>query len=76
MISMRDARHPDQDSDRIFMDYLKEFDRPFVTVLNKLDKLKTQKDKAGLKSFLKNSKKILGLSHLKFQLNEEITYKR
>ena len=23
MISMRDARHPDQESDRIFMEYLK-----------------------------------------------------
>ena len=65
MISMRDARHPDQDSDRIFMDYLKEFDRPFVTVLNKLDKLKTQKDKAGLKKFSEKFKEDFGTKPFK-----------
>tara|TARA_B100000925_G_C21953061_1_gene449882 strand:+ start:515 stop:1156 length:642 start_codon:yes stop_codon:yes gene_type:complete len=65
MISMRDARHPDQESDRIFMEYLKEYERPFVTVLNKLDKLKTQKEKAGLKKFSEKFKEDFGTKPFK-----------
>jgi GTP-binding protein len=65
MISMRDARHPDQESDQIFMEYLNDYDRPFVTVLNKLDKLKTQKDKSGLKRFSDDFKKKFGTKPFK-----------
>ena len=51
MVSMRDARHPNQDSDELFMDFLKDHKRNFVTAFNKFDKLKTQKDRAKLKKF-------------------------
>ena len=52
MVSMRDSRHPNQDSDEIFMEYLTDYKRNFVTIFSKLDKLKTQKDRAKLKSFI------------------------
>ena len=38
---------------------LKEYERPFVTVLNKLDKLKTQKRKSWAKKFSENLRKTL-----------------
>ena len=65
MVSMRDARHPDQDSDQIFMEYLQDYKRNFITVLNKLDKLKTQKDRAKLKRFSEEFKEKMGLKPFK-----------
>jgi GTP-binding protein len=51
MVSMRDSRHPNQESDELFMDYLKDYKRNFVIAFNKFDKLKTQKDRTKLKKF-------------------------
>ena len=48
MLNLQDARHPNQKSDLQFKDYLKNFDHETFLVLNKLDKLKKQKERAQL----------------------------
>lgn len=48
IINLQDARHPDQKADQDFHKYLKEFDLETVLAFNKIDKLKTQKDRAAL----------------------------
>jgi len=57
MVSMRDSRHTNQDSDEIFMEYLKSYKRNFITAFNKFDKLKTQKERIKLKRFTEEMKK-------------------
>ena len=57
MINLRDSRHQAQDSDIKFLDFLNSFKRDFFLVFNKIDKLKTQKDKAMLKKQIENLKK-------------------
>jgi GTP-binding protein len=56
MINIQDARHPMQKSDMQFVEYLNTFDFPRHNLLNKIDKLKKQKDRAKLD---KDIKKIL-----------------
>lgn len=48
MLNLQDARHPNQKSDLQFRDYLKSFSLETFLVLNKLDKLKKQKERAAL----------------------------
>jgi GTP-binding protein len=48
MLNIQDARHPNQKADLKFQDYLKNFDFETFLIFNKLDKLKTQKDRAKL----------------------------
>lgn len=48
LVNLQDARHPDQDSDRAFYDFLKNYSRKTILVFNKIDKLKTQKERAVL----------------------------
>lgn len=48
LINLQDARHPDQDADRQFYDFIKKFARKTILVFNKIDKLKTQKERAVL----------------------------
>ena len=48
IINLQDARHPDQKTDQEFHKYLKDFDLETVLAFNKIDKLKTQKDRAAL----------------------------
>lgn len=45
LVNMQDARHPDQDADRQFYDFIKNFNRKTILVFNKIDKLKTQKER-------------------------------
>ena len=48
MLNLQDARHPNQKSDKQFKDYLMGFHHETFLVLNKLDKLKKQKERAAL----------------------------
>ncbi len=48
MVNLQDARHPDQDVDRQFYDFIKGFARKTILVFNKIDKLKTQKERAAM----------------------------
>lgn len=57
MINLRDARHKAQESDLRFVDFLMSFKRKFLFVYNKIDKLKTQKDRAKLKKEIDEIKK-------------------
>jgi GTP-binding protein len=48
LINLQDARHPLQESDRQFGKYLKSFSLDSYLIFNKIDKLKTQKERAAL----------------------------
>lgn len=48
LINLQDARHPNQDADKQFHKFLKNFTRNAILVFNKIDKLKTQKERAVL----------------------------
>jgi len=48
LVNLQDARHPNQDSDKQFHQFLKNFARKTILVFNKIDKLKTQKERAAL----------------------------
>jgi GTP-binding protein len=48
LINLQDARHPNQESDKGFHQFLKNFTRNAILVFNKMDKLKTQKERAEL----------------------------
>ena len=52
VINLQDARHPDQESDRSFHDFLKNFTRNAILLFNKMDKLKTQKERAELEKLV------------------------
>ena len=45
LVNLQDARHPDQDVDREFYDFIRNFNRKTILVFNKIDKLKTQKER-------------------------------
>ena len=45
LLNLQDARHPDQDADRQFYDFIKRYTRKTILVFNKIDKLKTQKER-------------------------------
>ena len=45
IITIQDARHPHRQADRDFYRYLLSFNLPAILVFNKLDKLKTQKER-------------------------------
>lgn len=48
IVNIQDARHPNQQVDQDFKDFIKNFDHDTMLVFNKLDKLKTQKERASL----------------------------
>lgn len=48
MLNLQDARHPQQKSDLDFQTFLKSYDLETFLVFNKMDKLKTQKERAAL----------------------------
>lgn len=48
LMSMQDARHPLQEADRVFQDYIAQFPLETYLIFNKIDKLKTQKERAVL----------------------------
>ena len=55
IINIEDARHPQQQADKNLHHYLRQFHLSIFLVFNKLDKIKTQKDKGILE---KNKKEI------------------
>ena len=48
LINLQDARHPNQKSDLAFQDFIRNYGHETFLVFNKLDKLKTQKERAAL----------------------------
>ena len=48
ILGLQDARHPFQNSDLVFYEYLKSFNLDTFMVFNKVDKLKNQKEKSKL----------------------------
>lgn len=52
IVNIQDARHPAQESDLEFLDYMNNFPNSSTIVLNKMDKLKTQKEKSALQKLL------------------------
>lgn len=48
IINIQDARHPDQKSDRDFYKFLTNIQNEAILLFNKIDKLKTQKERAEL----------------------------
>jgi GTP-binding protein len=45
IISIQDARHPNGEVDQQFLDFLKTYSYESLLILNKMDKLKTQKER-------------------------------
>ncbi|MBC7712174.1 MAG: ribosome biogenesis GTP-binding protein YsxC [Rhizobacter sp.] len=45
LVNLQDARHPDQDVDKQFYNFIKRHNRKTILVFNKIDKLKTQKER-------------------------------
>jgi GTP-binding protein len=52
LLNIQDARHPIQDSDLQFHKYIKSFDLETYVIFNKIDKLKTQSERAKLKALM------------------------
>lgn len=50
LLNIQDARHPLQDSDLVFHDYIKSFQLETYVLFNKVDKLKTQSDRSKLRN--------------------------
>jgi GTP-binding protein len=52
LLNIQDARHPLQESDLVFHKYIKSFNLETYVLFNKLDKLKTQSERAKLKAYM------------------------
>jgi GTP-binding protein len=52
LLNVQDARHPLQESDEVFHKYIKSFNLETYVLFNKVDKLKTQSERAKLKSLM------------------------
>lgn len=52
LLNIQDARHPLQETDKQFHNYLRGFRMETYLVFNKMDKLKTQKERAGLQKLM------------------------
>jgi GTP-binding protein len=50
LLNIQDARHPLQDSDLVFHDYIKSFNLETYVLFNKVDKLKTQSERSKLRN--------------------------
>lgn len=50
LLNIQDARHPLQESDVLFHEYIKAFKLETYLIFNKMDKLKTQSDRSKLKN--------------------------
>jgi GTP-binding protein len=48
LINIQDARHPNQEKDQDFYDYIDSEEVPIILAFNKIDKLKKQKERAVL----------------------------
>lgn len=52
LLNIQDARHPLQEPDMVFHDYIKSFNLETYVLFNKIDKLKTQSERARLKNLM------------------------
>lgn len=52
LLNIQDARHPLQESDLVFHDYIKSFELETYMLFNKIDKLKTQSERSKLKNLM------------------------
>lgn len=52
LLNIQDARHPVQESDLLFQQYIKSFNLETYVIFNKIDKLKTQSERAKLKALM------------------------
>jgi GTP-binding protein len=52
LLNIQDARHPLQDSDLVFHEYIKAFNLETFMLFNKMDKLKTQSERSKLKNMM------------------------
>jgi GTP-binding protein len=50
LLNIQDARHPLQESDVVFNQYIKDFNLETYLLFNKIDKLKTQSERSKLKN--------------------------
>jgi GTP-binding protein len=50
LLNIQDARHPLQESDQVFHEYIKSFSLETYVLFNKIDKLKTQSERSKLKN--------------------------
>jgi GTP-binding protein len=50
LLNVQDSRHPLQESDLLFHEYIKSFNLETYVLFNKIDKLKTQSERAKLKA--------------------------
>ncbi len=50
LLNIQDARHPLQDPDLVFQNYIQSFDLETYVLFNKVDKLKTQSERSLLKN--------------------------
>jgi GTP-binding protein len=50
LLNIQDARHPLQESDLLFQDYISEFELETYVLFNKVDKLKTQSERSKLRN--------------------------
>lgn len=52
LLNIQDARHPLQESDNVFHQYIKSFSLETYMLFNKIDKLKTQSERSKLKNLM------------------------
>jgi GTP-binding protein len=52
LLNIQDSRHPLQESDLLFHEYIKSFNLETYVLFNKIDKLKTQSERAKLKAHM------------------------
>lgn len=52
LLNIQDSRHPLQESDTVFHNYIRSFDLETYVVFNKVDKLKTQSERSRLKALM------------------------
>lgn len=48
IVNLQDSRHPNQKVDKDFYDFITQFEKNSILVFNKIDKLKTQKERSAL----------------------------
>ncbi len=53
LVNIQDARHPHQEADQEFLDFIKQLPHEIYLLMNKIDKLKTQSERAKLQNQMK-----------------------
>lgn len=71
MINIQDARHPAQSVDLQFAQYMRQFDFYSILALNKIDKLKTQKEKSEFQKLIPQISKDFLFARYLYQISAE-----